>query len=287
MFDIVDWRENEKGRLVSTKLDETFIPADDVVLAIGQDNAFPWIERDIGIEFGEWDMPVVDRATFMTTREGVFVGGDAAWGPENIIWAVEHGHQAAISIDNYCQDTPVTERPPYGMNLVSTKMGIHEWRYSNDYNPADRTPMRYEELEKRLADIQVEAELGFDIPQTAREVERCLNCDIQTDFTAKLCIECDACIDVCPLHCLTMTENGDEAGLRERLTVPALNEEQAIFVSDALPQTKRVMVKDEDLCVHCGLCAERCPTAAWDMVQFDLLNPHAGHESWSTSAVTA
>lgn len=286
IFDIVEWHENEKGRLVSTKLDETFIHCDDVVLAIGQDNAFPWIERDIGIEFGEWDMPVVDRATFMTTREGVFVGGDAAWGPENIIWAVEHGHQAAISIHNHCSGIPVTDRPPYGMTLVSTKMGIHEWRYSNDYNPANRTPMRYEELEKRLADIKVEAELGYDIPQTAREVERCLNCDIQTDFTAKLCIECDACVDICPVHCLTITENGSEEDLRERLMAPADNLEQAIFVSEDLPQTKRVMVKDEDVCVHCGLCAERCPTAAWDMMQFDLINPHAGHHTWSPAAAS-
>ncbi len=287
IFDIVEWHENEKGRLVSTKLDETFIHCDDVVLAIGQDNAFPWIERDIGIEFGEWDMPVVDRATFMTTREGVFVGGDAAWGPENIIWAVEHGHQAAISIHNYCNGIPVTDRPPYGMTLVSTKMGIHEWRYSNDYNPANRTPMRYEELEKRLADIKVEAELGYDIPQTAREVERCLNCDIQTDFTAKLCIECDACIDICPVHCLTITENGPEEDLRQRLMAPADNLEQDIYVSEGLPQTKRVMVKDEDVCVHCGLCAERCPTAAWDMMQFDLINPHAGQHTWSPAAAPA
>lgn len=287
MFDIVEWNENEKGRLVSTKLDEVFIPCDDVVLAIGQDNAFPWIERDIGIEFGEWEMPVVDRATFMTTREGVFVGGDAAWGPENIIWAVEHGHQAAISIHNWCQGISVTERPPDGMTLVSTKMGIHEWRYSNDYNPEHRTPMRYEDLEKRLADIQVEAELGYDIPQTAREVERCLNCDIQTDFTAKLCIECDACIDVCPVHCLTITENGSEEELRDRLMAPAENLEQAVFVSEDLPQTKRVMVKDEDVCVHCGLCAERCPTAAWDMMQFDLIHPHAGQHTWSTAAASA
>ncbi len=287
IFDIVEWHENEKGRLVSTKLDETFIHCDDVVLAIGQDNAFPWIERDIGIEFGEWDMPVVDRATFMTTREGVFVGGDAAWGPENIIWAVEHGHQAAISIHNHCNGIPVTDRPPYGMTLVSTKMGIHEWRYSNDYNPANRTPMRYEELEKRLADIKVEAELGYDIPQTAREVERCLNCDIQTDFTAKLCIECDACVDICPVHCLTITENGSEEDLRTRLMAPAENLEQAVFVSEDLPQTKRVMVKDEDVCVHCGLCAERCPTAAWDMMQFDLINPHAGHHTWSPAAASA
>jgi NADPH-dependent glutamate synthase beta subunit-like oxidoreductase/ferredoxin len=286
VFDLVEWEENEKGRLVSTKLDEVFIPADDVVLAIGQDNAFPWIERDIGIEFGEWDMPVVDRASFMTTREGVFVGGDAAWGPENIIWAVEHGHQAAISIHNYCQGIPVSERPPYGMNLVSTKMGLHEWRYSNDYDPVDRTPMRYEDLRKRLADIKVEAEMGFDLEQTAREVERCLNCDEQTDFTANLCIECDACVDVCPVLCLTITRNGEEDDLRRRLTAPAENLDQPLFVSEGLPQTARVMVKDEDLCVHCGLCAERCPTAAWDMMQFSLLNPYAGHESWPTTPVT-
>jgi formate dehydrogenase beta subunit len=285
VFDIVEWVTNEKGRQVANKLDEVFIPADDVVLAIGQDNAFPWIERDIGIEFGDWDMPVVDRATFMTTREGVFVGGDAAWGPENIIWAVEHGHQAAISIHNYCQGIPVTERPAYGMNLISTKMGIHEWRYSNDYDPVHRTEMRYVELEKRLSDMKVEAELGFDLKETAREVERCLNCDVQTDFTAKLCIECDACVDVCPVLCLTITHNGDEDDLRQRLEAPAENLQQALFVSEELPQTKRVMVKDEDLCVHCGLCAERCPTAAWDMVEFDLLTPYAGHESWTSPAL--
>ncbi len=286
-FEIVEWHENEKGRLVSTTLDEVFIPADDVVLAIGQDNAFPWIERDIGIEFGEWDMPVVDRATFMTTREGVFVGGDAAWGPENIIWAVEHGHQAAISIHNYCQGIPVTERPPYGMNLVSTKMGIHEWRYSNDYDPVQRTKMRYVELEQRLADMKIEAELGFDLHETALEVERCLNCDVQTDFSANLCIECDACVDVCPVWCLTITHNGEEEDLRARLMAPAENHDQLLYVSEALPQTKRVMVKDEDLCVHCGLCAERCPTAAWDMMQFDLLTPYAGHESWASPALAA
>jgi formate dehydrogenase (NADP+) beta subunit len=286
MFDIVEWTENEKGRLVSTKLDEVLVPADDVVLAIGQDNAFPWIERDLGIEFGEWDMPVVDRATFMTTRPGVFVGGDAAWGPENIIWAVEHGHQAAISIHQYCQDLPVDDRPAYGMNLVSTKMGLHEWRYSNDYDPNERTPMRYEELEKRLAGMNVEAELGFDIAQTAREVERCMNCDVQTDFTANLCIECDACVDVCPVLCLTIGADGEEDDLRSRLMAPADNLDQALYTSEGLPQTGRIMIKDEDLCVHCGLCAERCPTAAWDMMQFDLLNPHAGQETWPTTAVT-
>jgi len=287
VFDLLEWSESADGKQVSKKVGETFIEADDVVLAIGQDNAFPWIEKDIGIEFGKWDMPVVDRSTFMATREGVFFGGDAAWGPENIIWAVEHGHQAAISIDNYCQGRPVTERPPYGMNLVSTKMGIHEWSYANDYDPVQRTEMRYVDLVKRLSSIKVEAELGFDLEETAREVGRCLNCDVQTDFTAKLCIECDACIDICPVLCLTIAENGEEPDLRSRLTAPAENLKQPLFVSDVLPQTKRVMVKDEDLCVHCGLCAERCPTAAWDMVRFDLLTPYAGQESWSSPAVAA
>jgi NADPH-dependent glutamate synthase beta subunit-like oxidoreductase len=286
-FEIVEWYDDaESGRQKSRVVDEVFIPCDDVILAIGQENAFPWMERDIGIEFGEWDMPVVDKGTMQCTLPGVFFGGDAAWGPENIIWAVEHGHQAAISIHNHCQEVPLTERPAYGMNLQSQKMGLHEWSYSNDYNPEARTSMRYVDLEERLRGIAVEAELGFSPEETAREVERCLNCDIQTDFTANLCIECDACIDICPLHCLTMTENGPEAELRTQLTAPAENLSQALFVSEDLPQTRRVMVKDEDLCVHCGLCAERCPTAAWDMRKSELLVPYAGHISWPTKNAT-
>lgn len=281
LFDVVEWYDDEESeRQKSRVVGESFIECDDVILAIGQNNAFPWIERDMGIEFDRWDMPVVDRVTHQCSVPGIFFGGDAAWGPENIIWAVEHGHQAAISIHNHCQGVPVTERPPYGMNLISQKMGIGQWSYSNEYNPAARTEMRYVDLEERLRSLDVEAELGFDIEQTAREVERCLNCDIQTDFEAKLCIECDACIDICPLHCLTITENGPEEELRLRLTAPAENLDQAIFVSEELPQTKRIMVKDEDLCVHCGLCAERCPTAAWDMKKFELLTPHAGHVAW-------
>jgi NADPH-dependent glutamate synthase beta subunit-like oxidoreductase/ferredoxin len=287
-FEVVEWYDDpESGRQKSRTVDEVFIPCDDVILAIGQENAFPWMERDIGIEFGKWDMPVVDRVTHQSTHPKVFFGGDAAWGPENIIWAVEHGHQAAISIHNLCQGVPVEQRPEYGMNLHSQKMGLREWSYANDYNPASRTQMRYVDLEERLKGLAVEAELGFDIKETAQEVQRCLNCDIQTDFQAKLCIECDACIDVCPLHCLTITENGVEAELRERLTAPADNLEQDIFVSEILPQTKRVMVKDEDLCVHCGLCAERCPTAAWDMKQFDLLTPHAGNLGWPASEASS
>ena len=285
-FEIVEWHEGEDGRLVSTTLETVMIPCDAVILAIGQDNAFPWIERDIGIEFNSWDMPIVDRKTHQSTRPEVFLGGDSAWGPENIIWAVEHGHQAAVSVHNQCQGIALDQRPPFGMNLLSQKMGLHEWSYSNDFNPENRTAMRYAELEARLSEMNVEAELGYDIQETAREVERCLNCDIQTHFTPNLCIECDACIDVCPLHCLTITDNGEEADLRGRLTAPAENADQDLYVSDNLPQTRRVMVKDEDLCVHCGLCAERCPTAAFDMRRFELYIPYAG-QPWPATISTA
>lgn len=276
MFDIVQWHEDpESGRLKSTKLDEVLIPCDDVILAIGQDNSFPFIERDIGIEFGKWDMPVVDKVTFQSTRDGVFLGGDAAWGPENIIWAVEHGHQAAISLHNYCQGISLTEREPQKVKLTSAKMGLHEWSYSNDYSSKGRTKMNHADLTARFKELSLEVELGFDVEQTVREVQRCLNCDVHTEFDAPLCTECDACIDICPVSCLTMTANGPEEDLRQRLTVPALNFAQDLYISADLPQTGRVMVKDEDLCVHCGLCAERCPTAAWDMSLMDLKIPHA------------
>jgi ferredoxin len=207
----------------------------------------------------------------------VFFGGDAAWGPENIIWAVAHGHAAAISIHQHCEGLPVTDRPPVGMTLTSAKMGMHAWAYDNDFEGAKRAKMQHEALTTRFKSVGVEVELGFTAEQAATEVQRCLNCDIQTHFTAPLCIECDACVDVCPTNCLTITTNStplDE--LRTRLSAPALNVAQAVYVSDALPQTKRIMVKDEDVCLHCGLCAERCPTAAWDMRTFDLLLPYAG-----------
>jgi NADPH-dependent glutamate synthase beta subunit-like oxidoreductase/ferredoxin len=272
-FDVLEWDE---GARRSTTVDNVFIPCDDVILAIGQENAFPWIERDLGIEFGKWDMPVVNETTFQSTRPGVFFGGDSAWGPKNIIWAVEHGHQAAISIHNHCTGVSVEERPPVGMNLVSQKMGLSEWSYHNDYNPSPRQKMQHVDLTRRFEDLHLEVELGFTAEQTAREVQRCLNCDIQTDFTAGLCIECDACIDVCPVQCLTIVEDGDEAEVRVQLSAPAVNPEQALFASEGLPQTGRLMLKDEDVCVHCGLCAERCPTAAWDMKKFDLLLPYAG-----------
>jgi formate dehydrogenase beta subunit len=274
-FDRLRWSESN-GRQKSEVIDTITIPCDNVILAIGQENSFPWIERNLGIAFDDNGMPVVDRTTFQSTRPGVFFGGDAAWGPENIIWAVEHGHQAAISIHNHCQSVAVTERPAYGMNLVSAKVGMHSWAYSNDYSPVPRTKMQHAELAERFSKLSVEVELGFSAEQTAREVERCLNCDIQTHFTDALCIECDACVDVCPVNCLTITPDASDEELRAHLSAPAVNPTQELFVSGALPQTRRVMVKDEDICLHCGLCAERCPTAAWDMREFDLLVEYAG-----------
>ena len=279
-FDKMEYNIDDQGRIDrGTAVGEVMIPCDDVILAIGQDNAFPWIERDIGIEFNEWDCPVVDETTMMCSRDGVFFGGDSAFGPKNIIWAVAHGHEAAISIHKYCSGEEMNERLPIGMNLSSQKMGMHEWSYSNDYDPAARRLMPHVDLKERFKKLDIEVELGFTVEQTIQEVERCLNCDIQTVFAANLCIECDACIDVCPVSCLTITENGDEADLRTRLSAPAENLEQDLYVSEGLPHTGRVMVKDEDLCVHCSLCAERCPTGAWDMQKSDILIPYVSDEA--------
>ncbi len=279
-FELMEYDIDDNGRITAQRVTgETVIACDDVVLAIGQDNAFPWIERDLDIEFDKWEVPVVDPVTYESGRKGVFFGGDAAFGPKNIIWAVEHGHQAAISIHKHCQGEDVADRLKDGMYLSSSKMGMHEWAYSNDYDVNERTLVPHLNLKERFKKLDFEVELGFDAERAAAEVERCLNCDIQTIFAAELCIECDACIDICPVNCLTMTENGDEADLRTRLNAPADNLEQDIYVSAALPQTARVMVKDEDLCVHCGLCAERCPTAAWDMQKFTLAVPYAVDEN--------
>ena len=279
-FDLMEYNVDENGRIDrGTSTGEVTIPCDDVVLAIGQDNAFPWIERDIGIEFDQWDCPVVDETTMMCSRDGIFFGGDSAFGPKNIIWAVEHGHQAAISMHKYCQGEDIHDRLPMGLNLASQKMGMHEWSYSNDYDGAERRLMPHVDLKERFKKLDIEVELGFTAEQAIAEVERCLNCDIQTVFTEKLCIECDACIDICPVSCLTITPNGEEDEIRSRLKAPALNPEQALYVSDALPHTARVMVKDEDICVHCGLCAERCPTGAWDMQKSTILIPYAADEA--------
>jgi len=279
-FEQMEYKIDDTGKIDrGTVVGEVVIPCDDVILAIGQDNAFPWIERDIGIEFDEWECPVVDETTMMCSRDGVFFGGDSAFGPKNIIWAVAHGHAAAISIHKYCNKEDLQERLPQGMNLVSQKMGMHEWSFSNGYDDAERRIMPHVDLKERFKKIDIEVELGFTAEQAIEEVERCLNCDIQTVFTASLCIECDACIDICPVDCLTITHNGEEDDLRTRLTAPAENFEQDLYVSEGLPQTDRVMVKDEDLCVHCSLCAERCPTGAWDMQKSQLLLPYAKDEA--------
>lgn len=266
VFELMAYEIDKNGRITrQTVTGETTIPCDDVILAIGQDNAFPWIEDDAGIKLDKWQVPVIDETTFESTRKGVFFGGDSAFGPKNIIWAVEHGHQAAISIHKHCQGKMLTGRLPNDVDMAPTKMGMFEWRYSNSYDDSERREMNHVELTKRFAELDVEVELGFTPEQIATEVERCLNCDIQTVFEPSLCEECDACIDICPVECLSMTEDADEAELRESLSASEVIDGQDLYVSSALPLTQRVMIKDENVCLHCGLCAERCPTAAWDM----------------------
>lgn len=267
--------DNGKRSLVPTGDPDETIDCDDVLVAVGQENSFPWIERDIGMTFNDWDMPVVDEETFQSSIPKVFFGGDAAFGPENIIWAVAHGHAAAVSIDKFCHGEDVSKRPPPQVNLTSQKMGIHEWSYDNDISNDLRYKVPLKDLRNALANIKVEVELGYDENLAVAEAERCLNCDIQTVFDHNLCIECDACEDICPTDCINFTENGEEDDLRPRLNVPAVNESQDLYISGTL-KTQRVMVKDEDMCLHCGLCAERCPTGAWDMQKFLLDVEHAG-----------
>ncbi|HXR55397.1 MAG TPA: FAD-dependent oxidoreductase [Casimicrobiaceae bacterium] len=275
-FEKVAARRDERGRrqLVPTGEPAVHFACDDVLVAIGQENAFPWIERDIGIAFDEWNMPIVDRTTMASTRPGVYFGGDAAFGPKNIIWAVAHGHDAAISIDHSCRGESLANRPPPHVNLMSQKMGIHEWSYDNAIHSDRRYRVPLRDVTIALKDIRTEVELGFDAKLGYAEAQRCLNCDVQTVFSDRLCIECDACVDICPMDCITFTANGDESDLRTRLTAPAQDAEQALYVSAAV-RTGRVMVKDEDVCLHCGLCAERCPTGAWDMQKFLLDMTHA------------
>jgi ferredoxin len=257
-----------KRTLVSLGNEPVLVECDDVCIAIGQDNSFPWIERDLGLEFGKWDMPMVDSVTFQSTNPKVFFGGDAAFGPENVITAVAHGHQAAVSIDLFLNDSDVNKRPAPGTSLASQKMGIHEWSYDNQVVNDVRYAVPHAEVKLSLTDRMMEVELGFNKETGYAEAQRCLNCDAQTVFSEVKCIECDACVDICPTDCITFTANADEPELRARLSAPAKNLAQDLYVStDELP-TKRVMVKDEDVCLHCGLCAERCPTAAWDMQKF-------------------
>jgi formate dehydrogenase beta subunit len=277
IFERVRAEYDDKGRrkLIPTGEPDEFFPCDEVLIAVGQENAFPWIERDLGIAFDEWGMPAVDKATHQSTLPHVLFGGDAAFGPKNIIWAVAHGHAAAISIDKLLHGEDVRERPDPMVRLDSQKMGIHEWSYDNAVSPDERYIVPWSEAAKKLDSMHVEVEVGFDLQTAWKETQRCLNCDVQTVFTRDKCIECDACVDICPTDCITFTANGDEAGLRTRLTAPALNLEQDLYVSEPL-KTMRVMVKDEDVCLHCGLCAERCPTGAWDMQKFLLLETYAG-----------
>jgi NADPH-dependent glutamate synthase beta subunit-like oxidoreductase/ferredoxin len=276
VFEKVAPQNDVDGRrqLVPTGESDVLIECDDVLVAIGQENAFPFIERDLGLAFDRTGLPKVDAKTFQSTLSKVFFGGDAAFGPKNIIWAVAHGHEAAISIDRFCRGENLNDRPPPTMNLVSQKMGIHEWSYDNEISldPRYRVPLRDQAV--ALKDVKAEVELGFDRTLGYAETQRCLNCDIETVFTRDLCIECDACVDICPMDCITFTTNGPEGELRQRLMAPAANLSQDLYVSDTL-KTGRVMVKDEDVCLHCGLCAERCPTGAWDMQKFLLDLAHA------------
>jgi formate dehydrogenase (NADP+) beta subunit len=251
------------------------IECDDVLVAVGQENAFPWIERDIGLEFDRWGMPKVDPKTMQSTIPTVFFGGDAAFGPKNIIWAVAHGHDAAVSIDKLCHGEDVDQRPPPMVTLASQKMGIHEWSYDNDVSLDRRFRVPLQDLSATLKNIKMEVELGFDRQQAFAEAQRCLNCDVQTVFSAPACIECDACVDICPMDCITFIADGPEEELRMRLNAPAGNVTQDLYVADGL-KTGRIMAKDEDVCLHCGLCAERCPTGAWDMQKFLLDMTHAG-----------
>ncbi|MEJ2374698.1 MAG: FAD-dependent oxidoreductase [Pseudolabrys sp.] len=264
-----------KRKLVPTGEPDQHFPCDDVLVAVGQENAFPWIERDIGIEFDQWGMPKVDAKTFASTNPKVFFGGDAAFGPKNIIWAVAHGHEAAVSIDKLLNGEDMADRPAPAVELISQKMGIHEWSYDNEIEPDKRYKVPHRDTVVALKDIKAEVELGYDEMLAVKEAERCLNCDVQTVFTGSLCIECDACVDICPMDCITFTANGEEASLRTRLNAPSTNLSQDLYVQDGL-KTGRVMVKDEDVCLHCGLCAERCPTGAWDMQKFLLEMTYAG-----------
>lgn len=276
-FEKVEAQYDEKGKrkLVPTGEPDVFIEADDVIIAIGQENRFEWIEKDLGVEFNEWEMPVVNETTFASTRAGVFFGGDAALGPKNVITAVAQGHQAAISIDKHCQGQDINDRPAPDVTLISTKMGIHEWSYDNGVSADLRFVVPQEDKKITLADRKKEVELGFDLTSAFKEAERCLNCDVQTVFMEDKCIECDACMDVCPTQCINFTENAEENDLRANLLIPALDKSQDILVSDIL-KTGKVMVKDEDVCLHCGLCAERCPTSAWDMQKFMYKTAKAG-----------
>jgi formate dehydrogenase (NADP+) beta subunit len=274
---------DDKGKrsLVPTGEPDQFFECDDVLVAVGQENSFPWIEKDAGIEFDKWGLPALDKASFQSSVKNVFFGGDSAFGPKNIIWAVAHGHEAAISIDKLVQNDDLKVRPPAHLNLMSQKMGIHEWSYDNEIANDQRFPVPWADIKKTLKNVKMEVELGFDAATAWKEAQRCLNCDVQTVFTTSACIECDACVDICPMDCISFVPNADEDALRKGLNAPATNKTQDLYVSDLL-KTQRVMVKDEDVCLHCGLCAERCPTGAWDMQKSLIDMVHAGPDALTT-----
>jgi NADPH-dependent glutamate synthase beta subunit-like oxidoreductase len=285
-FEIVEAKYDDKGRrsLVPSGKPHVHFACDDVLVAIGQENSFTWIERDLGLEFDKWGMPVVDKATLQSTLPKVFFGGDAAFGPKNIIWAVAHGHEAAVSIDKFCLGENAADRPPPTMNLISQKMGIHEWSYDNNVANDSRYKVPLKDVSLALKSIKVEVELGFDRQLAFKEAQRCLNCDVQTVFTAQACIECDACVDICPMDCITFTDDGEEKDVRARLTAAATNLNQDLYVGVGL-KTGRIMAKDEDVCLHCGLCAERCPTGAWDMQKTYIEMTHAGCGKHTTATM--
>ncbi len=276
-FEVVKAVYDAQGKrsLVPTGEADVLVACDAVLIAVGQENAFPWIENDVGIRFDQWGLPVLKKDSFQSTLAQVFFGGDSAYGPKNIITAVAHGHEAAVSIDKFLHGEDVRQRPAAMTNLMSTKMGIHEWSYHNEISLDDRFKVPWAKAEVALASIRVEVELGFDAATAFKEASRCLNCDVQTVFNRNTCIECDACVDICPMDCISFIDNADEAELRTQLQAPANNLTQDLYVSAAL-KTGRIMVKDEDVCLHCGFCAERCPTGAWDMQKFLLNTTQAG-----------
>ena len=286
VFEKVKAIYDEKGRrsLVPSGEPDQHFECDDVLVAVGQENSFPWMERDSGVEFDKKGMPVLDKVTFQASAKNVFFGGDSAFGPKNIIWAVAHGHDAAVSIDKLLNGEEISERPMPGMAMMSQKMGIHEWSYDNEIANDQRYAVPWADIKKTLKNVKMEVELGFDAATAWKEAQRCLNCDIQTVFTTQLCIECDACVDICPMDCITFTADGEEKDLRSRLSAPALNLIQDLYISSEL-KTKRIMVKDEDVCLHCGLCAERCPTGAWDMQKslIEMINAGPGARTTLTN----
>lgn len=289
LFSVIKHSFDNDGNIINSQpIEKVTIPCDDVILAIGQENAFPWIELDTGIKFDKWNVPIIDKKTFESTKKGIFFGGDSAFGPKNIIWAVEHGHQAAISIHNYCRGISLEQRVSNKIELKSTKMGMFEWSYSNSYDESKRRKMDHLDLVKRFSKLNTEVEIGFSPEQIATEVQRCLNCDIQTVFDAPKCTECDACIDICPVECLSITENtNNEEILRENLNFEKNEFNQSLFISEELKFTNRIMVKDENICLHCGLCAERCPTAAWDMSEGIVKIHHASTQDQNHASEAA